>query len=89
MKETDPAQMYWDQHHDIPIFSSAMDFSYYIEKKVAEQKLTHIEALLAFCEEHRIESTEIALKVNSSLREKLKQEFRDINLLPKIPQLDL
>lgn len=81
-------QTQWEGYKDIPLFASANEFSMFIENSAAEQKLTHIEMLLSFCEDHLIESVDIAEMINTSLKDKLEQEFRDLNLLPKKAQLD-
>lgn len=75
--------------NDIPAFKTANELSMYIEKRAAEKNMTHIEAVLEFCDQHFIEPADIATKINKSLREKLEQDFRNLNYLPKQAQIDV
>ena len=74
---------------DIPSFKSANEFSIHIEKTVLERRITHLEAVLEFCDRHMIDPSEIASKVNKSLKEKIEHNFRELNFLPKQAQIDI
>jgi cell division ATPase FtsA len=88
MKEYEINRQSWDESRTTKMFSSSNEFSLYIEKMASDHKLTYVEAVLAFCEEHMIEPSDITTKINQSLREKLEQDFRDLNFLPKKAQLE-
>lgn len=75
--------------NDTPMLKSANEFSLYIEKAAAQAKITYVEAVLQFCQEHMLDPSEVASKINKSLREKIAQDFRDLNYLPKTAQLEL
>jgi cell division ATPase FtsA len=70
-------------------FKTANQFSLHIERLAAEKSMTHVDAILAFCEEHTLDPSDVATKINKSLREKIEQDFRELNYLPKQAQLDL
>lgn len=74
---------------NIKSFKSANDFSMYIENYAASANLSYVEAIISFCDRHLIDPEEIAGKINKSLRDKIEHDFRDLNYLPKQPQLDL
>ena len=61
----------------------------HIEKTARERKITCLEAVLSFCQENMMDPDEVASQINKSLREKLEQDFRDLNYLPKKAQLDV
>lgn len=74
---------------DVPAFKSSNEFSIYIEKMACERRMSHLDAVLKFCEEHFLEPDEIASKINKSLKEKIERDFRELNYLPKTATLDL
>jgi len=73
----------------IPVFKTANEFSMYIEKRASDKNTTHMDAVLAYCADHMIEPDEIASKISKSLKSKIEQNFRDLNYLPRRPQLDV
>lgn len=70
-------------------FKTANQFSIHIEKLAAEKRMSHLDAILNFCEQHTIDPADVASKINKSLKEKIEQDFRELNYLPKQAQLDL
>lgn len=72
-----------------PVFKSSNEFSLHIEKIAHENRITYMEAVIKYCNDHFIEPDDIASKINKSLREKIAQDFRDLNYLPKQAQLDV
>ena len=79
----------WESMHDIPVFKSANEFSMHIEKIAATKQITHMEAVLEYCAQYMIEPDEITSKISKSLKEKIEQDFRNLNYLPKQAQLDV
>lgn len=71
------------------LFKTANEFSMHIENLAVEAKISHIDAILQYCEEHMLDPDDIASKVNKSLREKIEQDFIELNYLPKQAQLEL
>jgi hypothetical protein len=74
---------------DLSLFRTPNEFSIYIENHATENHLTYVEAILTYCQEHHIEPDDVASKINKSLREKIANDFRDLNLLPPQAQLDV
>lgn len=71
------------------MFSSANDFSLHIEELVQEKKLTYMDAVLYYCEENLLEPEDVSKLINRSLKDKIENDFRDLNYLPKQAQLDV
>lgn len=71
------------------MFKNAAQFSLHIEQMVSEKKMTHMEAVLKYCEDNFIEPDEIKSLVNKPLRDKIEIDMREANLLPKQAALDV
>lgn len=71
------------------MFKTPTEFSMYIEEYAVSNKVTYLEAILDYCEQHMIEPTDIAGKVTMSLKGKLEQNYIELNYLPKTAQLDV
>ncbi len=71
------------------MFKSAAQFSLHIEKMATEKRMTHMEAVLKYCEENFVEPDEIKNLINKPLRDKIEIDMREANLLPKIASLDV
>lgn len=78
----------WENIHNIPVFKTPKDFSLHIENIAAKHNMTHMEAVLYFCEQHMVEPSDISSKINKSLKDKISQDARDLNFLPKKPTID-
>lgn len=76
------------QSNDL-VFQTANEFSIHIEQLAVEKGLTYLDAVLHFCEQHLLEPDEVSSKINKSLKEKIEQNFRDLNYLPRQAQLDV
>lgn len=74
---------------EAPVFKTATEFSMHIERVATEKRITHLEAIINFCEQHMLEPDEVSSKVTKSLKEKLENDFRKLNYLPKQAQLDV
>jgi cell division ATPase FtsA len=75
--------------NDLPVFKTSNEFSLHIEKMAVELKLSHLDAILKYCADHMIEPSDIASKVNKSLKEKIENDFRELNYLPRQAKLDV
>lgn len=71
------------------MFMNASHFSLYIEELALNKKITHMEAVLLYCEENSVEPDEIKLLINKPLRDKIEIDMREANLLPKQATLDV
>jgi hypothetical protein len=69
------------------IFKTANQFSIYIEKKAVEDKTSHMETVLKYCEDNMLEPADISKLINKSLKEKIGLEMMELNYLPKTPSL--
>lgn len=61
----------------------------HIEQLAVDKRISHLDAVLLFCEQHLLEPSDIASKVTKSLKAKIEKDFRDLNYLPKQAQLDV
>jgi len=51
-------------------------------------RISHLDAVLKFCEDNNLEPEDISSKINKSLKDKLANNYRDLNYLPKESTLD-
>ena len=68
-------------------FTSAQDFSIAIDTQAAARKIGCMERLLEYCEERNIEPVAMANLISSSLKEKIRAEAEELNLLKKTGKL--
>ncbi len=66
-----------------------VDFSRFIEELAASDNITIIEAVIEFCSSTGSEPEVVAQKLSGTLKQKLIQEYRDLNYLPKQAQIEL
>lgn len=71
------------------MFKNANEFSLYIEEVVREKKMPYMDAVLEYCKENFLEPQDIVSLINKSLKDKIGNEFREQNYLPKQAQLDI
>lgn len=71
------------------MFKNAAQFSLHIEQMASEKRMTHMEAVLKYCEENFVEPDEIKSLINKTLRDKIEIDMREANLLPKQASLDV
>jgi len=71
------------------MFSTANEFSLYIEQIVRDKRITYMDAVLEYCKENYLEPDDIASLINKSLKDKIEMDFRELNYLPKQAQLDV
>ena len=62
-------------------------FALVIEKSASTKKITHMDAILNYCEEKQIEPDQITHLINRNLKEKIKANAQDLNFLPKTAAL--
>lgn len=71
------------------MFKNAAQFSLHIEKIAVEKRISHMDAVLMYCEENFIEPDEVKSLINKPLRDKIEIDMREANLLPKQATLDV
>ena len=64
-------------------------FTLAIENIVKEKKITHMDAVLLYCELEGIEPDYIPSLISRGLKEKIEANARDLNFLPKSAQLPI
>ena len=70
-------------------FNSSNEFSMFIEKEAIKRKIGFMEMLMEYCEEKEIDPVAIASMLSSSLKEKIRAEAEELNLLKKSGKLPL
>jgi hypothetical protein len=70
-------------------FTNSNDFSIFIEKQAVKRKIGFMEALLEYCEEKDIDPAAIGNLISNSLKEKIRAEAEEMNLLKKSNKLPL
>lgn len=71
------------------IFKNHNEFALYIETIVAEMGLTHMDAVLLYCEKNYIDPEDISKLINKNLKQKIELNMIEQNYLPKKGSLDL
>jgi len=72
------------------MFKNTQEFAIYIDSVVAENiGMTHMEAVLKYCEENYIDPEDISSMINKALKQKIAVNMVDENLLPKRATLDI
>ena len=69
------------------MFETATQFSLHIEQLALEQKITHVEAIIQYCEENSLEPSDVAKFIIKPLKDKIENDFRDLSMLPPVPTL--
>ena len=62
-------------------------FTVLIENIAKEKQLTHMEAVLFYCNEEGIEPDSVGYLISKGLKEKIEANARALNFLPKQAQL--
>mgnify|MGYP001260205666 FL=1 len=69
--------------------STSKTFSLKIEEIVLEKNITHMDAVLWYCEKEGIEPDSVNSLISKALKEKIEANARELNFLPKCAQLPL
>ena len=68
-------------------FTTSKAFTIAIENIAKEKKLTHMDAVLYYCEKEGIEPDSVGSLVSKGLKEKIEANARELNFLPRQAQL--
>ena len=60
---------------------TSKEFSLNIEKIVKEKKISHMDAVLLYCEQNEIDPSTVSNLVSKSLKEKIKLEATNLRML--------
>jgi|TARA_B110000211_G_scaffold200959_1_gene232263 hypothetical protein len=69
--------------------NTSKTFSLKIEEIALEKNITHMDAVLWYCEKEGLEPDSLRPLISKSLKEKIEANARDLNYLPKCAQLPL
>jgi hypothetical protein len=70
-------------------FTNPTDFSMHIEREAVRRKIGYMETLVDYCEENDIDTASMSGLISSSLKEKIRAEAEEMNLLKKTSKLPL
>ena len=73
----------------IMALNSPKIFTIEIENIVKEKNLTHMEAVLWYCQKEGIEPDTVGSLISKGLKQKIEANARDLNFLPKQAQLPI
>ena len=69
------------------MLNTPKNFTIAIENIAKEKHLTHMDAVLHYCEQEGIEPEAVSSLISKGLKEKIEANARDLNFLPKQAQL--
>ena len=64
-------------------------FTLQIEEIVKEKNISHMDAVLWYCEKEGLEPDGLGSLISKGLKEKIEANARDLNFLPKCAQLPI
>ena len=64
-------------------------FALNIENIVIEKRISHMDAVIWYCDKEGIEPDSVGSLISKSLKEKIEANARDLNFLPKQAQLPI
>lgn len=73
---------------DLKLFKSDIEFSEFIELLASERKASVLETTLSFCDENGVEPEQLKTMISQSLRDKLRENFRERGMLKAESSLD-
>ena len=69
--------------------NTSKTFTLTIENIVKEKNITHMDAVLWYCEQEGLEPDELGTLLSKGLKEKIEANARELNFLPKQAQLPI
>ena len=69
--------------------NTSKTFTLVIENIVKEKDLTHMDAVLWYCEQEGLEPDDLGTLISKGLKEKIEANARELNFLPKQAQLPI
>tara|TARA_R110000765_G_scaffold55229_1_gene109657 strand:+ start:32 stop:307 length:276 start_codon:yes stop_codon:yes gene_type:complete len=72
-----------------PVQQTPKVFSLEIENIVKEKHITHMDAVLLYCYKNGIEPDKVSSLITKALKEKIENNARELNFLPKTAQLPI
>lgn len=68
---------------------SQQDFAMMIELIARDNKQTHLEAVLSYCADNYLEPEEIAKMIDGPLKDKIRANYVDLDMLKKTASFDI
>ena len=69
--------------------NTSKTFTLTIENIVKEKTITHMDAVLWYCEQEGLEPDDLGTLLSKGLKEKIEANARELNFLPKQAQLPI
>ena len=69
--------------------NTSKTFTLTIENIVKEKSITHMDAVLWYCEQEGLEPDDLGTLLSKGLKEKIEANARELNFLPKQAQLPI
>ena len=69
--------------------NTSKTFTLTIENIVKEKSITHMDAVLWYCEQESLEPDDLGTLISKGLKEKIEANARELNFLPKQAQLPI
>jgi hypothetical protein len=69
--------------------NTSKTFTLTIENIVKEKDITHMDAVLWYCEQEGLEPDDLGTLISKGLKEKIEANARELNFLPKQAQLPI
>jgi len=70
-------------------FKTQKSFAVEIEEIVKKYSMTHMQAVLYYCEKNDVDPSSITKLISKPLKEKIEANARDLNFLPKRGKLPI
>mgnify|MGYP001212456928 CR=1 FL=1 len=74
---------------DVSLLQTPKKFSLEIENIAKEKRISHMDAVLDYCQKNDIEPDTISRLITKGLKEKIEANARDLNYLEKQAQLPI
>lgn len=71
------------------MFKNAASFSLHIEELTQKHRISHMDAVLKYCQDNYLEPEDIKSLINKPLKDKIENDMREANMLPKQATLDV
>ena len=69
--------------------NTSKTFTLTIENIVKEKSITHMDAVLWYCEQEGLEPDDLGTLISKGLKEKIEANAREVNFLPNQAQLPI
>lgn len=71
------------------MFKTPVQYSLYIENVVGKTNLTHLEAVLEFCEDNSIDPSDIKPLISQTLKDRIRIDMQNLGMIPQNAVLEV